>query len=92
MTTLLDKADTLLIGGGMAYTFYKSMGREIGKSILEEDRVEMAGDILKKAKESSCEFLLPVDCLIADEFSNDAQTKYVASDAITGRLARSRYR
>ncbi|MBN1292168.1 MAG: phosphoglycerate kinase [Candidatus Latescibacteria bacterium] len=82
LTTLLDKADTLLIGGGMAYTFFKSMGLEIGKSILEEDRIEMAGDILKKAKASSCEFLLPVDCMIADNFANDAQTKYVDSDSI----------
>ncbi|MCE5251850.1 phosphoglycerate kinase [bacterium] len=82
ITTLLDKADTLLIGGGMAYTFYKAMGLEIGKSILEAERVDMARDILEKVKASSCEFLLPVDCMIADKFENDARTRYVDSDAI----------
>ena len=82
LTSLLDKADTLLIGGGMTYTFYKAMGLEIGKSILEEDRIEMARDIMKKAESSSCEFLLPVDCMIADRFENDAAVKYVGRDAI----------
>ena len=82
LTTLLDKADTLLIGGGMAYTFFRAMGLEIGNSILEEDRIGMAGDILKKAEASSCEFLLPVDCMIADRFDNNAVTRYVNSDAI----------
>jgi len=82
ITTLLDKADTLLIGGGMAYTFFKAMGYEIGKSILEADRVEMAREIMEKAGASSCEFLLPVDCMIADRFANDARTKYVRSNAI----------
>lgn len=82
LTTLLDKADTLLIGGGMAYTFYKAMGIEIGKSILENDRIEMAGEILKKAESSSCEMLLPVDCMIADRFDNDAETAIVDRDGI----------
>lgn len=82
LTTLLEKADTLLIGGGMAYTFYKAMGLEIGKSILEKDRIEMAGEILKKAESSSCEMLLPVDCMIADRFDNDAETAIVDRDGI----------
>ena len=82
ITTLLDKADTLLIGGGMAYTFYKAMGLEIGKSVLEQDRIEMAKDIMKKAETSSCELLLPVDCVVADDFSNDAQTRTVKREEI----------
>ncbi|MDP2982590.1 MAG: phosphoglycerate kinase [Candidatus Latescibacter sp.] len=80
--TLLDKADTLLVGGGMAYTFFKAMGFEIGKSVLEVDRIEMARDIMKKAEGSRCEFLLPVDCMVADRFENNAQTRYVDRDAI----------
>jgi len=82
LTTLLDKADTLLIGGGMAFTFYKAMGLEIGESILEKERVDMAGEILKKAKSSFCEMLLPVDCMIADRFDNDAETAFVDRDGI----------
>jgi len=82
ITTLLDKADTLLIGGGMAYTFFRAMGIEIGKSILEADKVDLAGEILAKAEESSCELLLPVDTMIADDFSNDAATKFVGRDGI----------
>ncbi len=82
LTTLLDKADTLLVGGGMAYTFFKAMGLEIGASVLEEDRIEMAGDILKKAETSPCEFLLPVDCMIADRIENNAQVRYVDRDTM----------
>jgi len=82
LTTLLDKADALLIGGGMAFTFYKAMGLEIGESILEKERVDMAGEILKKAKSSFCEMLLPVDCMIADRFDNDAETAFVDRDGI----------
>ncbi|MFC1509377.1 phosphoglycerate kinase [Candidatus Omnitrophota bacterium] len=82
LTTLLDKADVLLIGGGMAFTFYKAMGLEIGDSILEKDRLDMARDIMKKAENSSCELLLPVDIMIADAFDNDAETGYVDYTAI----------
>ena len=82
LTTLLDKADTLLIGGGMAYTFFKAMGLEIGNSIIEEDKIELAGEILKKARASSCEFLLPVDCMIADRFAEDAKTDFVDKDTM----------
>jgi 3-phosphoglycerate kinase len=82
ITTLLDKADTLLIGGGMAYTFYKAMGLGIGNSVLEADKIELAVEILEKAKTSSCELVLPVDCVVADNFDNAAATKNVAREAI----------
>lgn len=82
ISTLLDKADTLLIGGGMAYTFYKAMGLEIGNSVLEADKVDLANEIIEKAKSSKCELVLPSDCMIADKFDNDATTKYVDNTAI----------
>jgi len=77
ISTLLDKADTLLIGGAMTYTFFKVMGFEIGKSLFEENKVELAGEILKKSEVSNCEFLLPLDCMVADKFENDAKIKFV---------------
>ena len=82
ITTLLDKADVLLVGGGMPFTFYKAMGLDIGDSILEKDRLDMAREILAKAEKSSCELLLPVDIMIADAFDNDAETGYVDYTAI----------
>jgi len=82
ITTLLDKADMLLIGGAMTYTFFKAMGLEIGSSLLEEDKVELAGEIMKKAEASECEFLLPEDCMIADKFEDDANVKYVDRNSI----------
>jgi phosphoglycerate kinase len=74
---LFDKVDSLIIGGGMIFTFYKAMGYEIGKSLLEEDRVAMAKELLKEAKQKNVNLLLPEDVVIADDFSNDAQTKTV---------------
>ena len=82
LTTLLDQADILLIGGGMAYTFFKAMGLEIGNSVLEEEKIELAKEILKKAETSRCEFILPVDCMIADRFANDAETAFVDKNSI----------
>ena len=80
---LLDKVDALLIGGGMAYTFYKAMGLEIGDSLLEEASVEVAERILKQAQDNAdLELLLPVDCLVADKLAADAKTRTVARDAI----------
>lgn len=79
---LIDKVDTLLIGGGMAYTFYKAMGYETGKSILEADKVELAGEILKKAEAKGVRLLLPVDTVVAYEFSNDSIRKTVSADMI----------
>ncbi len=82
ITALLDKADTLLVGGGMMFTFMKAQGKEIGASVLEAERLDMAKDILEKAKSSRCEFLLPVDCVIADKFSNEADVRTVSVDNI----------
>ena len=72
ITNLLDKVDILIIGGGMAYTFFKSQGYSIGKSLLDEEGLELAGEILKKAAEKGVNFMLPVDVVAADEFANDS--------------------
>ena len=74
---LIDKVDALIIGGGMAYTFAKAMGGEVGDSLLEEDKLDLARDTMKKAEEKGVKFLLPIDTVIADDFSNDANTKVV---------------
>ncbi|MCI2147441.1 MAG: phosphoglycerate kinase [Clostridiales bacterium] len=79
---LIGKVDTLLIGGGMAYTFFKSEGYEIGKSILDEESIELAASLLKEAKEAGVEMLLPVDIVCADKFDNDANTKTVPCNEI----------
>ena len=72
ITNLLDKVDILIIGGGMAYTFFKSQGYSIGKSLLDEEGLELAGEILKMAADKGVKFMLPVDVVAADEFSNDS--------------------
>lgn len=72
---LLNKVDTLIIGGGMAYTFYKAMGYEIGDSLLEEDKISMAKEIMEAAKSSKAKLVLPEDVLAADKFDNDAHTR-----------------
>ncbi len=74
---LFSKVDALIIGGGMAYTFFKAQGYEIGKSLLEEDRIQMAGEILEEARKKNIKFLLPVDVVVADRFDNDAERKVV---------------
>ena len=74
---LIDKVDALIIGGGMAYTFAKAMGGEVGDSLLEEDKLDLARDTMKKAEEKGVKFLLPIDTVIADDFSNDANTQVV---------------
>ena len=79
---LLKKANNIIIGGGMAYTFLKAQGKEIGSSLCEEDKLDMANDILSKAKEQNVDFLLPVDSVVADKFAEDAQTKIVDNDDI----------
>ncbi len=79
---LLDKVDTLIIGGGMAYTFFKALGYEIGLSLLEADKVELAGQLMAQAKEKGVKFLLPLDNVIAQEFKPDAVHKTVLSDEI----------
>ena len=70
---LLKKVDTLIIGGGMAYTFFKSQGLEIGTSILDKDNVELAAELLKKAEAAGVKMLLPVDCVCGKEFKNDTE-------------------
>lgn len=79
---LLDKVDNLLIGGGMAYTFTKALGGEIGKSLLEADRVELAKELIEKAKAKGVNLLLPIDSKSADAFSNDAKTIVVKGNEI----------
>ncbi len=80
--SLLEKVDTLMIGGGMAYTFFKSMGYNVGDSICEEDKLDLAQSLIKKAKEKNVKLVLPVDNVIADEFSPDANSKVIDSDEI----------
>ncbi len=77
---LLPKVDTLIIGGGMAYTFYKAKGYEIGTSLLEAEKIELAKEILDKAENSKAKFLLPVDIVVAPEFSNDSPQEVVDVD------------
>ena len=72
---ILDKVDHLIIGGGMSFTFVKALGGKIGNSICEDDKMELALDILKQAKEKGVEIHIPVDVIAADDFSNDANTK-----------------
>ncbi len=79
---LLPKVDTLIVGGGMAYTFFKAMGREIGTSLLEEEKIELAKETLEKAKKANVKFLLPIDTAVAAEFSNDSPKSVVESDKI----------
>ena len=79
---LIDSADTLIIGGGMAYTFFLAQGMSVGQSLKEEDWVERAGEMLKKAEEKGVKILLPIDNRVADHFGEDAVPEVVASDAI----------
>ena len=79
---LLSKCDTLLIGGGMAYTFFKAKGYEIGSSLLDADSIGLASDLMKEAEEKGVKLLLPVDNVVADAFSADANHKIVSSDSI----------
>ncbi|WP_216381101.1 phosphoglycerate kinase [Arcanobacterium phocae] len=82
IANLLEKADRLIIGGGMAYTFLKAKGYEVGASLLEEDQVETAKSFIDKAAEKGIEFLLPIDTVVAPEFKADAPATVVAADAI----------
>lgn len=79
---LLDKVDTLIVGGGMAFTFFKAQGKEIGKSLLEEEKLDLAKELLEKVKQSNLKFLLPVDVVVADEFTNDSPSATVDVDYI----------
>lgn len=77
INNLLEKVDTLIIGGGMAYTFAVAQGGKVGKSLLELDKVDYAKEMMKKAEEKGVKLLLPVDTVISQEFSNDAETQVV---------------
>jgi phosphoglycerate kinase len=79
---LFDKVDALIIGGGMVYTFYKAKGWEIGTSLLEEDKIELAKEVLAEAEEKNVALFLPVDNVIADAFDNDAEQSTVAAGQI----------
>jgi phosphoglycerate kinase len=79
---LLDKVDNLLIGGAMAYTFAKAFGGKIGKSLVEEDKLELARTLVAKAKEKKVNLILPKDSVIADAFKNDANTELAFNDDI----------
>ena len=79
---LLEKVDTLIIGGGMAYTFFKAQGYNVGNSLCEEDKCELALEIMKKAKEKGVKFLLPIDNKVGKEFKPDTESKTVKSTEI----------
>ncbi|MCA1319636.1 phosphoglycerate kinase [Bacillus tianshenii] len=79
---LLNKVDNLIIGGGLAYTFIKAKGYDVGKSLLEEDKIELAKSFMEKAKEKGVNMYMPVDVVVADDFSNDANTKIVPIEEI----------
>ncbi len=82
INNLIDKVDTLIIGGGMAYTFLKAKGLNIGSSICEEDKLDLAKELLEKAKTKNVELLLPVDVNVAKEYDKDAESKIVSADKI----------
>ena len=79
---LIEKVDTLIIGGGMAYTFYKAQGHQIGTSICEEDKLDLATNLLKKAEEKGVKLLLPVDNHVSSEYSNEGEDRFVESTEI----------
>ncbi|MFI3163596.1 MAG: phosphoglycerate kinase [Bacillota bacterium] len=82
ISNLIEKVDTLIIGGGMAYTFFKAQGYEIGGSICEMDKIDLAKELMDKAAAKGINFLLPVDTIVADAFSNEANFKTVLSSEI----------
>ncbi|PTB97594.1 phosphoglycerate kinase [Marivirga lumbricoides] len=79
---LLDKVDNLIIGGGMSYTFFKALGGQIGNSLVEEDKVDLAKELIQKAKDKGVELKLPIDSVVADAFSADANTKIAQNHSI----------
>lgn len=82
INNLLNKADVLLLGGGMIFTFYKAQGREIGKSLLEAERLDMAKELLQKFENSSCQVVLPRDVVVADKIEKGAKSSIVDVDTI----------
>ena len=82
INNLLEKVDTLIVGGGMAYTFFKAMGYNVGASLCEDDKVDLAKEMLAKAKERNIQFLLPVDNKLGDKFDENCATQFADSDKI----------
>ncbi len=82
INNLLEKVDTLIIGGGMAYTFMKALGEEVGDSLLEEDYIDYAKEMMAKAEEKGVKLLIPVDTVVATDFANDAESKTVERGGI----------
>ncbi|WP_105615131.1 phosphoglycerate kinase [Vallitalea okinawensis] len=81
INNLLEKVDTIIIGGGMAYTFLKAQGLEVGSSLLEAEKLDYAAEMIKKAEEKGVNFLLPVDHVIGKEFKNDTESQVVTAEA-----------
>jgi phosphoglycerate kinase len=79
---LITKVDSIIIGGGMTYTFLRAKGWEVGNSLVEEDKIELAGELMGKAEAAGVNFMLPLDSVVAKEFNNDAEHKVVDSDEI----------
>ena len=79
---LIEKVDSIIIGGGMAFTFLKSLGYSVGKSLLEDDKVDFAKELIEKAKSKNVKILLPIDVVVSKEFSNDSEFKIVNIDSI----------
>lgn len=82
LMNLMDKVDTIIVGGGMVYTFYKAMGYPVGDSLVEEERIDLARETLEKVKARNVNFLLPIDHVVADAFSADANAKTVGEQEI----------
>ncbi len=82
INNLIDKVDAIIVGGGMAYTFAKAFGGKIGTSLCEEDKLDLARELVEKAKKNNVEFLLPTDTVCAKEFNNDSEQKVFPTDAI----------
>ncbi|KAL7463561.1 hypothetical protein ACHAXS_003921 [Conticribra weissflogii] len=82
--SLIEKCDTILLGGGMIFTFYKALGYNIGKSMVEEDYIELAGKLMKQAEEKGVKLLLPPDVVLADKFAEDATTAVAKANEISG--------
>ena len=80
--TLLNKADKVILGGGMIFTFYKALGKDVGSSLVEDDKIDLAKELMAKAEEKGVKLLLPTDVVVADAFAADAKTQTVSVDAI----------
>lgn len=83
INSLFDKCDSILIGGGMIFTFFKALGFEIGKSIVEEDKINLAGDLIESAKNKGINLVLPIDVVVANKFDNDSEFKTIKINEFT---------